>query len=161
MTSARSLMWLRMLVGLLFMRQGLIHVKELVLDNNFALVSLVQSDAVRVAWPIVGGLRPMELTLWAGGLEFALGMFVFGGLLTRACAAALTVIALFWLVVLRSAGVPITIYHGLLLVAAALIFVKGGGPHTMDSELGRMQRRSLEREAERESAARSIREGPA
>lgn len=159
--SARALMWARMLVGLAFMQQGLMHVKELVLDHNMAQRALIEANQSWTAWPVVGGLHPMELALWSGGLEFTLGMFVFGGLLTRVSGLLLSLLALLWLTVVGLSDLAMVAFRAVLLAGALLVTVKGGGAHTMDSELGRMQQRTLEREAEREAWLRAQRSGGA
>jgi hypothetical protein len=53
------------------------------------------------------------------------------------------------------------VLHTVLLLGALLITWRGGGAHTMDSELGRMQQRTLEREAERDALRAAARNGGA
>ena len=149
MIGRRGLTLLRVVLGALLIRQGAIGMSDLMhlaqtleLHNNWQ------------AWPLIGGLRPMALALWIAGLQFAVGIFLFGGLLTRLMAFLTALIALFALLTLNSLGLVPNLAHGALLVGALLILVKGGGAYTMDTMLGGMQRRSIEREAEREAERR-------
>jgi uncharacterized membrane protein YphA (DoxX/SURF4 family) len=107
------------------------------------------------AWPLIGDLRPMALALWIAGLQFAVGIFLFGGLLTRVMALLTAAVALFALLTLNSLGFVPNLAHGALFAGALVILFKGGGAYTMDAMLGGMQRRSIEREAEREAERRA------
>jgi hypothetical protein len=95
-------------------------------------------------------MRPLELTLWLAFLEFGLGVFLFGGLLTRILGGFGAVLAAFQLAVLGLAGTPLNL---LLLVGSALACVRGGGGGTMDAALGAMQRRSIENQRVRDAEA--------
>jgi uncharacterized membrane protein YphA (DoxX/SURF4 family) len=100
-------------------------------------------------WPLIGGLRPMELTLIVASVLFGLGIFLMSGLLVR----ILSVVTVFMaLVSFGIFGFNGWLPHALLLLAALVIMLRGGGAGTMDAALGAMQRRTLEREAEREAA---------
>jgi uncharacterized membrane protein YphA (DoxX/SURF4 family) len=97
----------------------------------------------------------MGLALWIAAGEFTVGVFLIGGLLTRVMALASALLAMFALATLGDLGPAPNLAHAALLVASLAVLARGGGAGTMDSELGRMQRRSLEREAEREAARRA------
>ena len=114
------------------------------------LRQLFADHAVWQSWPIVGGMQPLEITLWIAFLEFGMGVFLFGGLLTRFLGGVGTIISAFQLLTLGLAGGPLNIF---LCAAALTICVKGGGGGTMDSALGAMQRKSIERQRERDAEA--------
>jgi hypothetical protein len=114
------------------------------------LAELFAQDTGWQSWPVVGGMRPLELTLWVAFLEFGMGIFLFGGLLTRILGGFGALVAAFQLLVLGLAGGPLNI---LLLVGGLVICVKGGGGGTMDSALGAMQRKSIENQRQREAVA--------
>lgn len=136
----------RLLLGALLFRQGVVGMSDLP-----RLAAVLETHSAWQAWPVVGGLRPMALALWIAGLEFGIGVFLFGGLLTRFMALGTALLALFSLLTLSSLGTIPNLAHAALLVGALVITVKGGGAFTMDQMLGSMQRRSIEREAEREA----------
>ncbi len=145
MSSRRLLLWLRLLTGVGFAYQGITHIYGMrELADLFALHNGWQG------WLFVGGMRPLELTLWLAFFEFGMGVFLFGGLLTRFLGGFGALVAAFQLLVLGLAGGPLNI---LLLVGGLIICVKGGGGGTMDSALGTMQRRSIERQRERDAVA--------
>jgi hypothetical protein len=100
------------------------------------------------SWPIVGGRRPLEVVLWLALIEFFLGVFLFGGLLLRILSAVAVAVAGFQVVVL---GLSAGLLPPLLTFGSTMLLVKGGGAGTMDATLGKMQRRSLEREAARQA----------
>src|SRR4051794_9406617 len=130
MSERRLLLWLRLLTGAGFMYQGAAHILD-----KFGQADLFAAHTGWHAWPVVGGVRPLELTLWLALLEFGLGVFLFGGLLTRFLAALGTILATFQLLVLGLAGGPLNL---LLVVGAAIACVRGGGGGTMDAALGAM-----------------------
>jgi uncharacterized membrane protein YphA (DoxX/SURF4 family) len=140
MTQRRLLMVVRLLLGALLIRQGAIGLSDLV-----HLAGALQDHGGWHGWPLVGSLRPMELAIWIAAGQFTVGIFLLGGLLTRLAALAATLLALFALGTLGDLGLAPNLAHGALLLAALAILLKGGGAGTMDSELGRMQRRALER----------------
>jgi hypothetical protein len=72
-----------------------------------------------------------------------------GGLLVRVLSTATVIFALMSFAIF---GLNSWLSHSLVLVAALVIMLRGGGTGTMDAALGAMQRRTLEREAEREAA---------
>ena len=145
MSERRLLLWLRLLTGAGFMYQGISHILEMRAQADlFAVHPAWQS------WPLVGGMRPLELTLWLAFLEFGLGVFLFGGLLTRFLGGVGALLAAFQVSVLGLDGAPFAV---LLLVGATIACVRGGGGGTMDSALGAMQRKSIERQRERDAAA--------
>jgi hypothetical protein len=143
MSQRRLLLWLRLLTGAAFMYQGASHILE-----KFAFADLFAASTGWHGWPIVGGMRPLEVALWLAFLEFGLGVFLFGGLLTRILGGLGALIAGFQLIVLGLAGGPLNV---LLLVGALVACVRGGGGGTMDSALGAMQRKSIERQRERDA----------
>ena len=147
MTGRRALTIARLVLGALLVRQGVIGMSDLV-----HLATVLETHNAWQSWPVLGGLRPMALALWIAGLQFAVGIFLFGGLLTRVMALMTALLALFALLTLNSLGLVPNLAHGALLAGALVILVKGGGTYTMDAMLGGMQRRSIEREAEREAA---------
>ena len=99
-------------------------------------------------WPLIGAMRPLELAFWTYIVLFAFGIFLVGGLLVRILSVVTFVLALSSFAIFGLNG---WLTHGLVLVGALIIMLRGGGSGTMDSALGAMQRRSLEREAEREA----------
>jgi signal transduction histidine kinase len=145
MSPRRLLLWLRLLVGAGFMYQGVAHIYAM-----REMADLFAANPAWQAWPFVGSYRPLELTLWIAFLEFGMGVFLFGGLLTRILGGLGTLLAAFQLLALGLAGGPLNV---LLLAASLTVFVKGGGGGTMDSALGAMQRRSIERQRERDAEA--------
>jgi uncharacterized membrane protein YphA (DoxX/SURF4 family) len=150
MTGRRLLTAVRLLLGALLIRQGVIGMSDLL-----HLARTLETHSTWQAWPLVGDLRPMALALWIAGLQFAVGIFLFGGLLTRLMAFSTALLALFALLTLNSLGLAPNLAHGALLAGALVIVLKGGGAYTMDAMLGGMQRRSIEREAEREAERRA------
>ncbi|MFN8636005.1 MAG: hypothetical protein U0893_19325 [Chloroflexota bacterium] len=145
MSPRRLLLWLRLLTGAAFMYQGAAHIQSMQ-----AQAALFGANPSWQSWPLVGGFRPLELTLWLAFLEFGLGVFLFGGLLTRILGGLGAVLAAFQLAALGLAGGPLPVF---LLVGAAVACVRGGGGGTMDSALGAMQRKSIERQRERDAEA--------
>jgi uncharacterized membrane protein YphA (DoxX/SURF4 family) len=149
MSQRRLLLWLRLLTGAGFMYQGAAHILE-----KFAFADLFGTHTGWQSWPLVGGMRPLELALWIAFFEFGLGVFLFGGLLTRILGGLGAVLSLFQLLVLGLAGGPLNV---LLLVGAAIACVRGGGGGTMDSALGAMQRKSIENQRIRDAEAARLR----
>ena len=78
MSERRLLLWLRLLTGVGFLYQGSAHILD-----KFGQADLFAAHTAWQSWPLVGGMRPLELTLWLALIEFGLGVFLFGGLLTR------------------------------------------------------------------------------
>jgi len=101
------------------------------------------------AWPLIGQMRPLEMTFTVAFALFGLGIFLMGGLLVRLLSTATVVFALMSFAIF---GLNSWLSHALVLAAALVIMLRGGGAGTMDAALGAMQRRTLEREAEREAA---------
>jgi uncharacterized membrane protein YphA (DoxX/SURF4 family) len=155
-TARKALTIGRLVLGALLFRQGVIGMSDLV-----HLASVLETHNAWQAWPVVGGLRPMALALWIAGLEFGIGVFLFGGLLTRLMAFGTALLAMFSLLTLSSLGLIPNLAHAALLLGALVIVVKGGGAYTMDQMLGSMQRRSIEREAEREAEHEAARRAAA
>jgi uncharacterized membrane protein YphA (DoxX/SURF4 family) len=145
MSPRRLLLWLRLLTGVGFMYQGVTHIYGM-----RELAELFATNPGWQSWPPVGGFRPLELTLWIAFFEFGMGVFLFGGLLTRFLGGLGAIIAGFQLLTLWMAGGPLNIF---LCVAALTVCLKGGGGGTMDSALGAMQRKSIERQRERDAEA--------
>jgi uncharacterized membrane protein YphA (DoxX/SURF4 family) len=143
-------MYVRFALGLALLQRGASEMSSLL-----ELAQSLDQQTVWRSWPLVGTLRPMELALWLGAGQFTAGMFLFGGLLTRLMAVCAAVLLAMSLVLFPNQGALNTLINWLLLLAALAVVVRGGGAGTMDSELGRMQRKSLEREAEREAARRA------
>jgi uncharacterized membrane protein YphA (DoxX/SURF4 family) len=150
MTQRRVLLVVRLLLGALLIRQGAIGLSDLQ-----HLAQTMEAHSTWQTWPLVGSLRPMGLALWIAAGEFTVGVFLIGGLLTRVMALASALLATFALATLGDLGLAPNVAHAAFLVASLVVLARGGGAGTMDSELGRMQRRSLEREAEREAARRA------
>jgi uncharacterized membrane protein YphA (DoxX/SURF4 family) len=146
----RLLMLCRVILGALLIRQGAIGLSDLL-----RLAGRLEEYNAWQAWPLVGSLRPMELAIWLGASQFAIGIFLVGGLLTRFMAFGAALLALFSLVVFWGLGPAANLAHGALLAAALLILFKGGGVGTMDKMLGRMQQMTIEREAAREAERRA------
>src|ERR671919_2734953 len=112
MSQRRLLLWLRLLTGAGFMYQGVSHILEM-----RALADLFTAYAGWQAWPLVGGMRPLELTLWLAFFEFGLGVFLFGGLLTRILGGFGALLAGFQLLALGLTGGVLNI----LLLVGGLI----------------------------------------
>jgi uncharacterized membrane protein YphA (DoxX/SURF4 family) len=140
----RVLLWIRLLVGAGFMYQGVAHIQGM-RDG----ADLFAANPGWQAWPIVGGMRPLELVLWLALVEFFLGVFLFGGLLTRILGAVAVLVAGLQVVAVGLGGGP---FPPLLALGSAIVTLRGGGAGTMDTTLGKMQQRSIEREAERARA---------
>ena len=150
------MLWIRLLVRAGFMYPGVMHVVEMGTASD-----LFAAHAGWQTWPLVGRLRPLELTLWLALVEFFLGVFVFGGLLTRVLGVVALLVSAFEVAIVGLAGGLLT---PLLLLGSAAVAVRGGGAGTMDATLGKMQRRSIEREAERareRAAARAAKDAGA
>jgi uncharacterized membrane protein YphA (DoxX/SURF4 family) len=143
MSQRRLLLWLRLLTGAAFMYQGVTHILEM-----RAQADLYGAYTGWHGWPIVGGMRPLELTLWLAFFQFGLGVFLFGGLLTRFLGGFGALLSAFQLLVLGLAGGLLNL---LLLTGSLIACVLGGGGGTMDAALGAMQRRSIERQRERDA----------
>ena len=127
------------------MYQGVVHIQGMRAQAElFAAYSGWQS------WPLVGSMRPLEVTLWLAFLEFGLGVFLFGGLLTRILGGLGAVLAAFQLLSLGLAGGPLNVF---LLVGGLIACLRGGGGGTMDSALGAMQRKSIENQRIRDEEA--------
>ena len=126
------------------MYQGVAHIQEM-----RAGADLLAAHNAWQAWPLLGGMRPLELVLWLALVEFFLGVFLFAGLLTRVLGVAGAAVAAFQLGVVGLAG---GFLNPILALGAAAVSVRGGGGGTMDAVLGAMQRRSIEREAARKRA---------
>ena len=141
----RLLLLCRVVLGVLLVRQGAIG-----LSNLPRLADSLELHNAWQAWPLVGPLRPMELAIWIGASEFAIGIFLVAGLLTRFMAFGAAVLALFSVVAFWGLGLGANLAHAALLVAALAIVWKGGGAGTMDRMLGQMQQRTIERERERD-----------
>jgi uncharacterized membrane protein YphA (DoxX/SURF4 family) len=146
----RLLMLCRVVLGVLLIRQGAIGLSDLV-----RLAGRLDELNAWQAWPLVGSLRPMELAIWLGASQFAIGIFLVGGLLTRFMAFGAALLALFSVLAFWGLGLGANLAHGALLAAALLIAFKGGGAGTMDKLLGRMQKLTIEREAAREAERRA------
>ena len=144
MSERRLLLWVRLLVGTGFMYQGVGHVREM-----RAAADLFAAQPGWQAWPLIGGMRPLELVLWLALFEFFLGVFLFGGMLTRLLGPIAVAVAALQLGAVGLAGGLLNL---VLVLGSALVTVRGGGDGTMDAILGTMQHRSIEREAARARA---------
>ena len=144
MSERRLLLWVRLLVGAGFMYQGVMHVVDMRGASD-----LFATHPGWQAWPLIGGMRPLELTLWLALVEFFLGVFLFGGLLTRLLGPVGLLVAALQAVALGLAG---GLLNPLLALGLVAVTLRGGGGGTMDAVLGKMQRRSIEREAARARA---------
>src|SRR5262245_35323584 len=78
MSQRRLLLWLRLATGAAFMYQGLAH-----LGGMSAQRDLLAAHAGWESWPLLAGINPLALAISIACLEFGLGVFLFGGLLTR------------------------------------------------------------------------------
>ena len=145
MSLRRLLLWLRLLTGAAFMYQGVMHIQGM-RDQ----ADLFAASPAWQGWPLVGGMRPLELTLWLAFFEFGLGVFLFGGLLTRILGGFGALLAGFQLLALGLAGGPLNV---LLLIGGLIACLRGGGGGTMDSALGAMQRKSIENQRLRDAEA--------
>jgi uncharacterized membrane protein YphA (DoxX/SURF4 family) len=145
MSQRRILFWLRLVTGAAFMYQGVTHIQGMRAQADlFAAYTGWQS------WPIAGGMRPLELTLWIAFLEFGLGVFLFGGLLTRILGGLGAILAGFQLLTLGLDGGLLNVF---LLVGGLVACLRGGGGGTMDAALGAMQRKSIENQRLRDDEA--------
>jgi uncharacterized membrane protein YphA (DoxX/SURF4 family) len=142
----RLLMIGRIVLGLLLLRQG-----ATVLSGLPYQVGVLEAHPAWTGWPLIGSLRPVALALWIGAVEFAAGIFLVCGLLTRVASVASLLISLFGLFAFSDLGPGANTAHAVLVLASLVFLLKGGGAGTMDSLLGGMQRRSIEREAERDA----------
>src|SRR3954468_7357133 len=149
MSKRRVLLYLRLLTGAGFMYQGVMHIQGM-----RALADLFAAHPAWQGWPLVGGMRPLELTLWLAFFEFGLGVFLFGGLLTRILGGFGALLAGFQLLALGLAGGPLNV---LLLIGGLIACLRGGGGGTMDSALGAMQRKSIENQRLRDAEAARLR----
>ena len=151
MSGTRLLTWCRLLVGAGFMYQSLgAHT-----TGMHETAALFAAHGGWEAWPIVGGMRPYELTVKLAFVEMFLGLFIFGGLFTRPLALAGASVALFEVLALGLAG---GIISPLLALGSLVVVARGGGTGTMEAVLGKMQRRSIERQRERDEERRRARE---
>ncbi len=139
----RLLLWGRLLVGAGFMYEGVLYVVEM-----RARADLLAANTAWQSWPLVGPMRPLELELWLAFAEFFVGVFLFGGLLTRVLGPAGLLVAGAQFVVLGLAG---GLLNPLLALGSAVLTLRGGGAGTMDASLGKMQRRTRARSQEPES----------
>lgn len=126
---------------------------EILGSPQHAAESLAQT-ASWSGWPLIGHLRPLELTFTVAFTLFFLGVFLAGGLLVRILGLAVLLIAIASFAIFGAHSWP---SHLFVLVMSLVVTLRGGGAGTMDAALGAMQRRSLEREAEREAARRAER----
>ena len=151
MSETRILTWCRLLVGAGFMYQSLgAHT-----NGMHEAAALFTAHDGWQAWPIVGGMRPYELTIKLAFVELFLGVFIFGGLFTRPLAFVGAVVAGFQVLTLGLAG---GVAAPLLALGALVVVARGGGTGTMEAVLGKMQRRSIERQRERDEERRRERE---
>jgi hypothetical protein len=145
MSKRRILLWLRLVTGAAFMYQGVVHIQGM-----RAQADIFAAHPGWQSWPMVSGMRPLELTLWIAFLEFGLGVFLFGGLLTRILGGLGAVLAGFQLLTLGLDGGALNV---LLLVGGLIACLRGGGGGTMDAALGAMQRKSIENQRIRDEEA--------
>jgi uncharacterized membrane protein YphA (DoxX/SURF4 family) len=155
MSKPRLLMAIRLVLGLLLLRQGALGMTDLP-----HLARTVELHNAWQSWPLVGDLRPMGVALWIAGGQLTVGIFLVAGLLTRVMALGAALLSLFALLTLWDLGTIPNLAHGAIFAASLLILVKGGGAGTMDKLLGAMQRRSIEREAAREAERLARSEAP-
>jgi hypothetical protein len=138
----------RLVLGALSLALGLA-----VWSDPSVLAAFLRQQTAWQALPIVGGLRPIELSLVVALGRFTAGVFLLGGFITRGMALLSVLIAalLVWL------PAPGLLLNGAALVLACSVVLFGGGGHTLDGVLGRMQRRSLEKERQRQAAREAAR----
>jgi uncharacterized membrane protein YphA (DoxX/SURF4 family) len=144
MTQKRKLLLLRLVLGCYFVWRSWD-----MLGNPQQTTETVATTGNWSGWPLIGQMRPLEMTFTVAFVLFGLGIFLMGGLLVRILSTATVVFALMSFAIF---GLNSWLSHTLVLVAALVIMLRGGGAGTMDAALGAMQRRTLEREAEREAA---------
>jgi hypothetical protein len=143
MSERRKLLWIRVAYGTF-----LVWLSWDIMGTMQETAQTYAETGNWAGWPLIGNMRPLELAFWTYIVLFAFGIFLLGGLLVR----ILSIVA----VVLGVASFGIFglngwLTHGLVLLGAVIIMIRGGGAGTMDAALGAMQRRSMEREAEREA----------
>jgi uncharacterized membrane protein YphA (DoxX/SURF4 family) len=141
------LMVIRLLLGALLIRQGVIGLSDLA-----HLAQSMQAHDAWQRWPLLGSLRPIEMALWIAASQLTVGIFLAAGLLTRLMALGAALLAAFAVLALADLGLVPNLAHAGLLILSLAVLIKGGGAGTLDAELGRMQRRALEREAQRDAA---------
>jgi len=120
------------------------------------LADELQASGAIPAWPIVGEMSPRMLVLWIGTGELAIGWFLLFGLLTKI--TAIVAMALLLLYFSRLGLLTSLMVKDLVILAQLVaLAVVGSEAWGFDGELGRMQRRSLEREAARAAAKAAAR----
>jgi hypothetical protein len=120
MSATRILTWCRLLVGAGLMYQSLgAHV-----TGMHETAALFAANGSWEAWPIVGGMRPYELTVKLAFVEMFLGLFVFGGLFTRPLALVGAIVAGFEVLTLGLASGAVA---PLLALGSLVIVARGGG----------------------------------
>ena len=143
MNERRALQFIRVVLGLFLLWRSW----EILGSPQQSAETLAQT-ANWSAWPLIGGMRPLELTFTTAFTLFFLGVFLAGGLLTRPLSILVVIIGLGSFVLFGTRFWP---SHLVVLLLGLVVMLRGGGAGTMDSALGAMQRRSLEREAERQA----------
>jgi hypothetical protein len=143
MNERRALQFTRIALGLFLLWRAIA-----ILSVNQESAELLAQTANWTGWPLIGSMRPLELTFTSSFTLFFIGAFLAGGLLTRILSFVTVVIAIASFVLF---GLQFWPSHLIILVLGLVIVLKGGGAGTMDSALGAMQRRSIEREAERDA----------
>src|SRR4051812_32346663 len=140
----------RLILGALMLALGLIT-----WSDPTVLSSYLREHPGWQSAPLIGGLQPIEIALIVALGRFTAGVFLLGGFITR----GMTLLALLISLFLVWVGADLMLLNLLAVALAVFVLVFGGGGRTLDSVLGKMQRRSIEkdrmRQAEREAARRA------
>jgi hypothetical protein len=141
----------RLALGALLLVQGLMN-----WSDPTALSSYLRLHTGWQALPVVGGWSAIQLSLILALGRFTAGVFLLGGFITRGMA----LLGFLAAALLLGLGAESVALNALALALAASVLLLGGGGRTLDGVLGKMQRRSIERErlreAEREAARRHV-----
>jgi hypothetical protein len=143
LSEKRKLLWVRVIFGAF-----LVWLSWDIMGTMQETAHVYGETGNWASWPVIGAMRPLELAFWTYIVLFGFGIFLMGGLLVRVISIVTFVLAVSSFAIFGLNG---WLTHGLVLVGAIIIMARGGGAGTMDAALGAMQRRSLEREAEREA----------
>jgi len=137
----------RLALGVLLIGQGLSC-----WSNPSQLASFLRQHTAWESLPLVGGQSAIELAIVLALARFTAGVFLTGGFITR----GMSLVGLLSAGLLLALGAEVVALNALAVALAAAVLVFGGGGRTLDGVLGRMQRRSIERDrqraAEREAA---------
>ena len=139
----------RLGLGVLLLVQGLAN-----WSDPSSLAAYLRLHTAWQALPLVGGWSAIELSLALALGRFTAGVFLLGGFITRGMA----LVGLLGAALLLAVGGETVALNALALLLAASVLLLGGGGRTLDGVLGRMQRRSIERERLREAERQAARQ---